>query len=499
MTGRILLLNVRSRFLKQALHSKGLTCTSIMLTAEFEGLKDELERLLCKNKGLTRAGSPQTAAASYSSSNSNQSSGARGTDSSWRSMHSSSHSQNSSCSSCSSTLLGRSDSQPAQPISAAEQASQQLNHDVDILLKQVDSVMAVPVLQLPSWFTKKPAAPSCTVTELPLADQAPPTSLSRQSRVVTPKLKPTSVSAADSYTSACQDANACIPASTATSAAQHPSTKACSAASSQSTDIAAERDSSISLSSTSAAHGMMAREPDNLSILHFACATSPSQSHDTVTTIKSSRQAHTDDQPSPKEWHTNHMADSDGSVSSTADSIQPAPSSAAAAAAVPSAAASGKDGGTSGLREARSRSSRRRGSQSCSPPHSNTITSITQVASPERTIRIQDEVTDPERDQDDLHVENVAPGWHRQPLQTLKKSGPISAMLVHPQDGDDAQFTRGSAGQGGLLEGYLKGSSAKLQLPASVRTGSRKTAITARTPLKTITEVWLSNCAPLSP
>lgn len=491
-----------------------------MLYAEFEGLKDELERLLCKNRGLTRAGSPRTAAASTSSSsNSRGSPVARGTESSWHSRHSSSQSQNSSCSSFSGGLLGRADSQPVQPISAAEQASQQLNHDVDILLKQVDSVMAVPVLQLPSWFSKKPAAPSCTVTELPQADQTVPTSLftRREPRVVTPKLKPASVSTADSQVSACQDVGTSAAASTATSASQHQSTRAKSAplaASRQSPDTAAGQDLGICLSSASAAHAMTAREPDNLSILHFACATTPSQSDDTATTIKSSRQAQTDAQPSPKEWHTNQMADSDSSVSSTADSIQPAAPLAPAAAsqpAAPSVDSSRQGAATSSQCEAKSpkrRAFRRRSTaqsqdSKAKPSNNQPNSECTQLRSQSRNQDVltdpdhdQDglvgsdhDLMDPDHDQDDLHLENMSPGWHRQPLQTLSKTSSTAPKLGHQQSAADVKLASVSAGQGGLMEGYLRGSSAKLQLPASVRTGSRKTAITARTPLKTITEV----------
>lgn len=463
-----------------------------MLYAEFEGLKDELERLLCRNRGLTRA---PTAAGCSSSSHSSRSSSARDS-SSVHSRHSSSHSQNSSCSSFSGVLLGHRDS---QPVSAAEQASQRLNHDVDILLKQVDSVMAAPVLQLPAWFTKKPSAPSCTFTELPQADQMPPASQSAHSthKVVTPKLKAArSVSSADSRTSTCQDIKAAV--STATSAAQQHQTQAhsaCSAAWSPSISTAAQQDLGMCLSSASAANHMMAREPDNLTILHVACSTTPSQSDDTHTTTKSGRQAQTDALLSPKEWHTNHMADSDGSVSSTADSTQPAASSVAAAAAAWSADSSAGDAGISVMHAARS-SRRRNGFQDTSKGHSHRsktsshrAPACTQPKSPGRN---QDELTDPDLDHDqDLHMENVAPGWHRQPLQNLRKSDTASAKPAQPDGNAETEMAGGSAKQGGLMEGYLRGSSAKLQLPASVRTGSRKGAITARTPLKTITEVHL--------
>lgn len=474
--------------------------TVCMLHAEFEDLKDELERLLGRNRGLTRAGAPRTAAASFSSSNSSRSSGARNTASSVYSRHSSSLSQNSSCSSFTSDLLGHANSQPAQQVSAAERASQQLNHDVDILLKQVDSVMAAPVLQLPAWFTKTPAAATCTVTELPPADQTPPASQSAQltQRVVTPKLKANSFSTADSHTSACQDIKAAV--STATSAAQQQPTKACStssAAFSLSGGTAAEQGIGMCFSSNSAVDAVVAREPDNLTILHVACSTTPSQSDDTATTIKNGHQARSTALPSPKEWHTNHMADSDGSVSSTADSIHPAASSVAAEAAVPSADSLAGAAAISVMREAKTL--RRRGGtqDSLKAPSLSSKTSNGQRAcgraQPKSPDKDQDDLPGP--DQDDLHSENVAPGWHRQPLQNVKRSDAASVKLAQPEGGADADMASGLAGQGGLMEGYLRGSSAKLQLPASVRTGSRKSAITARTPLKTITEVWHSHCA----
>lgn len=476
-----------------------------MLHAEFEGLKDELERLLCRNRGLTRASSPRTAAVSSRTSDSSRSCSDRDTESSVHSRHSSSHSQSSSCSSFSGMLLGQANSQPT---SVAERASQQLNHDVDILLKQVDDVMAAPVLQLPAWFSKKPVAPTCTVTELPEAHQTPPAAHSTH-RIVTPKLKANSVSTADSRTSACQDITAATD--TATSAAQHQQTKACSAwpaALKSAQGTAAGQGTGRCLSSTSAADTMLASEPDNLTILHVACATTPSQSDDTATTSRSGHQAQTDTLPSPKEWHTNHMADSGGSVSSTGGSTHPAAAavaaaapawpadssarSVAAAAAAWSADSSAADTGISVMHEAGS-SRRRRGSKDTSKglPHRSKgrrAPGGTHPNSPSR--KNQDELTDPEHDQDELHRENVAPGWHRQPLQNLMNSDAVPAKLAQPEGSAEAGVAGGPAGQGGLMEGYLRGSSAKLQLPAAVRCGSRKSAITARTPLKTITEVW---------
>ncbi len=55
---------------------------------------------------------------------------------------------------------------------------------------------------------------------------------------------------------------------------------------------------------------------------------------------------------------------------------------------------------------------------------------------------------------------------------------------------DSTEEMSSSAGQGLLDE---TGTHAKLQLPAAVRMGSRKTALSVRTPLKSITEVsWIA-------
>lgn len=385
------------------------------------------------------------------------------------------------------------------PISAAERASQQLNQDVDILLKQVDSAMAAPVLQLPAWFTRKTATPSCTVTELPDANQMSPASQSAQSthRVVTPKLKAKASSVQQLHSSTSQSLN--TTATTATSAAKHQTTillsEASTAAAKWSTMTFSETDKATGIDSIKAAHDMEASEPDDLSILRFACSVTPSQSEDTATTITTSHPAQSHTSLSPSHWHTNRMADSEGSVSSTADSIHPAAAEAAAsqAGALPTDAET-SDG--QGATEDRKHWTSETGSNAAA--HSSKTSSANRSSVHSRLgtskhvhIPNEDELDDPEQDQDQdhVHTENVAPGWHRQPLQNLSKGRTSSAKLAQPVSGSDPEVTSSSVGQGGLMEGYLRGSSAKLQLPASVRTGSRNSALSARTPLKTITEV----------
>ena len=90
----------------------------------------------------------------------------------------------------------------------------------------------------------------------------------------------------------------------------------------------------------------------------------------------------------------------------------------------------------------------------------------------------------------DDQAENVAPGWHRQPLSHVSSiSSMASRAAVEQSHGKGSTGkTSSSAGQG-LLDGYVRGTHAKLQLPAAVRMGSRKTALSVRTPLKSITEV----------
>ena len=449
-------------------------------------------------------------------------------------MQGSLHSQSSSCSSFSNSLLQHANSNPVQPPSAAERASQ-LNHDVDILLKQVDSVMAAPVLQLPAWFNKKQTSPSCTVTELPQTDQRPLPSESTQSapRVITPKLKASSVSSADSCTAQGQDSR--IFASTATSAAEQQTTavpsKPSTAALSQSPVSAAEKSDHAFFDSTSAAVAANVCKPDNLSILRVACSVTPSQSEDTATTIRSSHQARADYLASPNQWHTNHMAGSDGSASSSADSIQPSDPSAAAAEAEsgsdlwpegaelsdrkeagssqhsqvrkgsePSAAfhTGPSPAGTTPSDSQEAQSLRQKGSQSRSQSAATRGSKAGKGHTSSRRVQPRDNASgsdwisdnDPEHDdQSHVHAENIAPGWHRQPLQGLSEGSANSAKSAVPLGSTNGAKAGGSAGHGGLIEGYKRGSAAKLQLPASVRTGSRTSALSARSPLKTITEV----------
>ena len=464
--------------------------------AEFEGLKEELERLLVKNRGLTRA-SPQQTAAPRNSSVSSQQPHAQDTLDWPPSRSSSSHSQSSSCSSFCREPLGQTNRQTAQPTSAAEHASQQLNSDIDILLKQVDTVMAAPVLQLPAWFTNTPGSPSCTVTETPQTGPAPAYSHSAQNahRVVTPKLKASSLSSGSSHT---RSQHIEAVASTATSAAKIQKAAALPQKSTQSkssrSTMSAAQDSEACVDSIPAASALLASKPDNLSILRVACSITPSQSEDTATSIKSSHHACIDTFSSPRQWLTNDMADSASSVSSTADSIKPAGASAAAAVALHAVTVLA-DAEASGSQKVGSL--RRSASQDSSEPASHgsgTISSthcLLGLAQPDDYFpdSIHGADSQPEQDPDHVQMENIAPGWHRQPLQSLTKGIGTSVKLADIASNgiDDTAST--SLGQGGLLEGYLRGSSAKLQLPASVRTGSRKSALSVRTPLKTITEV----------
>ena len=439
-------------------------------------------------------------------------------------MQSSSHSQSSSCSSFSRVL--HANSQFVQPPSATERASQ-LNYDVDILLKQVDSVMAAPVLQLPAWFNKKQISPTCTVTELLQTDATPSPSQSTRSaaRVITPRLKASSVSSHDYCTGHSQENR--IFVSTATSAAQL-STAVLPKPSTATAVSAAENADHAFPVSTAAAIATKACKPDNLSILRVACSVTPSQSEDTAT---SSHQAHPDTLASPDQWHINHMAGSGESASSSADSIQPENPPAFAADADADSGLWPEGAESSDRKEAAS--SWRSGAYKCSeasaayhagpslrgatPSDSleqqilrqksskvcplsaasqSSKASKSRVSS--RRVQAHDRAlgsgqspdSDPEHDdQGPVHAENIAPGWHRQPLQGLNEGTATSAKSAKPLGSTNGAKADGSAGPGGLMEGYKRGSAAKLQLPASVRTRSRNSALSARSPLKTITEV----------
>ena len=446
--------------------------------AEFEGLKRELERLLVRNRGLTRLGSPKAAAVSSRSSSGSQRSSQRGSNarvSTPGSLHASStpSSSNGSSSSFSGALLGAADSQTLHteyPISAAEHASMRLNHDVDILLREVESVMAAPVLQLPAWFTRKAATPARMATEF-LETNATPTHsspISVQHRVVTPKLKASSVSPPD-MCSKPSHIGAAVSRSSShvqqASAAPHAQTvcpKFPTAAVGKPTRCSALHDCSNELASTSAAAPQLPDEPDNLAILHVACSVSPSDSHDTSTSIRSSQPAHVESPLSPNCWHTNHVADRDSpdlSSSSPPNSGQPA----SASSSMPC---------TAHTEAEHSMCTEGDGVTNFGGNVNSKLISV------------------PNDDGDDEHSENVAPGWHRQPLQRVSSAQQSSTVDQHA-----SRISNVPERQQGLIEGYVRGSNAKLQLPASVRTGSRKTALSVRTPLKTITEVRINTCS----
>ncbi len=210
-------------------------------------------------------------------------------------------------------------------MSAAECASQQLNHDIDLLLKQVDSVMSAPVLQLPAWFTRKPASPSCTVTELQTADSAAgeASMVKPQHKVLTPKIKasflsPPNQCSQPSYshsgTSASQSSlhapqTAVVPETQVPSPLVPPAVAGAA-------DKGDRACSSATASSCVPSPQLPGDQPDNIAILHVACSVSPTGSQETPTTIKGSPLDHNDiaDSPmSPAQWHTNHLAEREGS------------------------------------------------------------------------------------------------------------------------------------------------------------------------------------------
>ena len=473
--------------------------------AEFEGLKSELERLLVKNRGLTRLESPEAAAISTNSPGSSQEGSRRdshaGTasscsDSLQQSPHSSLGSRDSSRS-FSGVLLGAADRQASDntyPISAAERASQQLNHDVDLLLKQVDSVMAAPVLQLPAWFTRQSASPSCTVTELQTADRlrddlspAPPAR--RQHRVVSPKLKASSLSTPHTHG---QSTAANTPSSATNQPAAQSGAQPSSSGMSPAAAVTSARPnsaqhtlSSASVSSSPAQPQVPDEQPDNLAILHVACTISPTGSQDTCTTIRSTPAEHTNivDSPlSPNKWHTNHLADHASShlcESSSSDDSQ-------AASASQSVCDECSHHQRAHVTAAAAEHSVTRHRQTLMPSQGSGLIKAARHS----------HVSESDNGSGDEQTENVAPGWHRQPLKHAKpiSSMPGSLAAQPPISQATAEETGNVAGLG-LVEGYMRGANAKLQLPAAVRMGSRKTALSVRTPLRSITEVHL-NVAP---
>lgn len=367
------------------------------------------------------------------------------------------------------------------PMSAAECASQQLNHDVDLLLKQVDSVMSAPVLQLPAWFTRKPTSPSCTVTELQIADSAAgeASMVKLQHKVLTSKIKASFLSlpsqcSQPSYsgTSASQLSlhapQTAIMPETRVPSSLFPPSAATTTAKGDRACFSATAGSSVPGSQ------LPGHQPDNMAILHVACSVSPTGSQETPGTIKGSSLNHKDiaDSPmSPAQWHTNHLAEREGSdlsLSPPSGDYQAAPTSGPVHQHA-SATDSEAEQYMTGLP-----------GQSLKPSVSCGL--IKARHSPLLDV-------DEGNDADD-QAENVAPGWHRQPLSHVSSiSSMASRAAVEQSHGKgNTGKTSSSAGQG-LLDGYVRGTHAKLQLPAAVRMGSRKTALSVRTPLKSITEV----------
>ena len=445
-----------------------------------------------KNRGLTRLASPDTAQVSACSSDASQQGSRRDSNvdsSSSASLQQSSHGSLRSVGSSrpfSDTFTETADSNflhSTYPMSAAECASQQLNHDVDLLLKQVDSVMSAPVLQLPAWFTRKPASPSCTVTELQTADSAAgeASMVKLQHKVLTPKIKasflsPPNQCSQPSYsgTSASQlslhaPQTAVMPQTMVPSPLVQPAAAAAAAKGDRA-------GSSATAGFCAPGPQLPGHQPDNMAILHVACSFSPTGSQEDPSTIKGSQLDHNDigDSPmSPAQWHTNHLAereDSDLSLSPPSGNSQ---------AAFTTGRVHQHASVTDSMAEHHKTTMHR---QSLKPSESSGLIKAARHSS----LLGVDEGNDA-----DDQAENVAPGWHRQPLSHVSSMA-SRAAAQHSHGKDSTEEMSISAGQG-LLDGYVRGTHAKLQLPAAVRMGSRKTALSIRTPLKSITEVsWIA-------
>ena len=575
----------------QAAHGgQTMTETIYCFCAEFDGLKSELERLLIRNRGLTRFGSPAAAAPSTTSSREGSSQqGSNSAASNARSL-----SGSSSCSSnrsCTSTAQpDRSSAQHEEPVSEAVRASQQLDHDVTLLLQQVDSVMTAPVLQLPAWFTSRSASPACTVAELPESTVPPglaPHADALQHRIVTPELT--------AHESASPDS---APADELQHRIVTPKRKACSVSppAQQTTDSSQQQSFALQKSSHSrshtqgaatapevaSAHELSAQaitafvdtatprahsEPDNLDILHEACKVSPSQSQDTPTSIANDQQHHYNGSfDSPHHWHTNHLADShehdtgpfdscclDHSRSGPVSGSRPSDScytdhmkSASVSRSQPSDSRCSNHGKSASVSSSVSSSSH------AEAHHSMLASSKQHNIKQQAQESHGDSALIRRASSDDEQSENVAPAWHEQRQRYSNSSSKSAAMSTAGKDhvigmksqskavefdsgsligagkahnkrsqstsaefGSDGLISAGrsnlsdqnaamnsqgkatecggggwtGAGRSSLLEGYIEGLNAKLQLPAAVRTRSRNSALHARTPLRSITEV----------
>ena len=212
-----------------------------------------------------------------------------------------------------------------------------------------------------------------------------------------------------------------------------------------------------------------------MAILHVACSVSTTGSQETPSTIKGSQRDHNDiaDSPmSPAQWHTNHLAereDSDLSLSPPSGNNQAAFTTGHQV-----------DQHASDSMAEHHKTTMHR--QSLKPSESSGLIKAARHSS----LLGVDEGNDA-----DDQAENVAPGWHWQPLSHVSSMA-SRAAAQHSHGKDSTEEMSISAGQG-LLDGYVRGTHAKLQLPAAVRMGSRKTALSVRTPLKSITEVsWIA-------
>ncbi|KAL0022177.1 hypothetical protein WJX77_003269 [Trebouxia sp. C0004] len=457
---------------------------SPLTPGQFEGLKNELERLLVKNRGLTRLPSPDAAQVSACSSDASQQRSLRDSNvgsSCSASLQQSSHRSQGSVGSSrpfSDTVTETADSSflhSTYLMSSAECASQQLNRDVDLLLKQVNSVMGAPVLQLPAWFARKSASPSCTVTELQTADSGAgkASTVKLQHKVLTPKIKASFLSppkqrsqpsCSGNHLSLQAPQTAAMPETIVPSPLVPPEAAAAAAAKGD------KACSSATASSCVPSPQLPGHQPDNMAILLVACSVSPTGSQETPSTTRGSPLDHRDiaDSPlSPAHWHTNHLAERESSDLS----LSP-PSDDHLAASV--SRHIHRHASADSVAQQHMAATHR---QNLKPSESSGLI---------KAARHSPLLAVDEGNNADDQAENVAPGWHRQPLSHVSSMA-TRANIEWPHGKDN---TEGMSTSAGLLDGYVRGTHAKLQLPAAVRMGSRKTSLSVRTPLKSITEVY---------
>ena len=286
-------------------------------------------------------------------------------------------------------------------------------------------------------------------------------------------------------------------------------------------------------------------EPDNLDILHEACKLSPSQSQDTPTSVATNQQHHHNSGfDSPHHWHTNHLAESHDHDSRPLNSRCSDHNQSVSAVS----RSRPFDNSCSDHRKSASVSSSVSSSSHADTHHSMSVSSARENCKQQTDQAHGDSALHQRASSDDEQSENVAPAWHEQHQQhsnSSNKSAVVSTASkeryagVHSQSkavdfgisglinadkdhiaGLDShskatEFGGGSligtgkdhintsqttaaefcsdglngAGRNSLVEGYIEGVNAKLQLPAAVRTRSRNSALHARTPLRSITEV----------